>query len=122
MPVETIASAALRMILSVTPLPQIYQLFQPIGGVRARVSPQTILNFRTASPRRVLGPESDHVSAAILNQAGDPAAPPIDLQPFRQIVHGELHRPPARGGDGEQERVSGPHAENLGPVDPGRLR
>ena len=31
-----------------------YQLFQPMCGVRASVSPQTILNFRSACPRAFL--------------------------------------------------------------------
>ncbi len=53
MPLETMASAAARMISSVTWFSQTYQLFQPMCGVRARVSPQTILNGRAAVPRRL---------------------------------------------------------------------
>ena len=45
------ALAAARMISSVTWFSQTYQLFQPMCGVRARVSrPQTILSVRSAAP------------------------------------------------------------------------
>ena len=54
MPVATMASAASRMILSVTWSVQMYQLFQPMCGVKASVSPQTILNFRSAWPQAFL--------------------------------------------------------------------
>ena len=38
------------MTLSLTPSTQMYQLFQPMCGVNARVSPQTIFSGRRASP------------------------------------------------------------------------
>ena len=51
MPLETMASAAARMIASLTRFSQTYQLFQPMCGVRARVGPQTIVKGREAVPR-----------------------------------------------------------------------
>ena len=47
------ASAASRMILSVTRSSQMYQLFHPMWGVRARVSPQTMRRGRLARPREL---------------------------------------------------------------------
>ncbi len=38
------------MVFSFTRRCQTYQWFHPIGGVRAKASPQTILNFRSAWP------------------------------------------------------------------------
>ena len=122
MPVETMASAASRMILSVTRSSQMYQLFQPMWGVRAKVSPQTILNFRSASPRTFLARNVTTYSPRSLDRAGDLAGLRIDVQALGQTIDGELHRPPAGGGDGEQERMPRPHAEDSGPVDPRRRR
>ena len=82
------ASAASRMILSVTWFSQTYQLFQPMCGVSARVSPQTIRNGRLAVPwvldtskttswvpgcssRPVIWP----VAASTTSPAGSPFAP-----------------------------------------------
>src|SRR5208283_227506 len=39
MPLDTSASAAARMSFSLTLQPNLFQLFQPMGGVRARPSP-----------------------------------------------------------------------------------
>ena len=41
MPVATIASAVSRMSFSLTSQPNLFQLFQPMGGVRASPSPAT---------------------------------------------------------------------------------
>ena len=51
MPLLTIVSAASRIRSSVMKLSCVYQWFHPIGGVRARVSPTTSLNFFSAEPR-----------------------------------------------------------------------
>ena len=51
MPLMTMASAASRITLSFTRLSQKYQLFQPISGVKFKVSPQTMVKGRCASPR-----------------------------------------------------------------------
>ena len=51
-PLLTMASAAERTLASSTALAKQFQLFQPSGGVRAIVSPQTILNFRCSLAQR----------------------------------------------------------------------
>src|SRR5690349_19822758 len=45
------ASAAARTFASLTSQPKQFQLFHPIGGVRAIVSPHTILSGRSVLPR-----------------------------------------------------------------------
>ena len=54
MPLATMASAASRMILSVTLSIQMYQLFQPMCGVSAKRSPTTMRSFRSAEPKSLL--------------------------------------------------------------------
>ena len=114
-PVETMASAASRMILSLTRNSQMYQLFQPICGVRAKVSPQTILNFRSALPSALAARNiTSYVPGCLIAPVIWPVSR-IDFQALRQAVDRELHRPLAGGGDRQQKRVSRPHAEHPGP-------
>ena len=106
MPLVTMASAAARMILSVTWFSQTYQLFQPMCGVRASVSPQTILKLALGRAEAVGGLERDDVFAAAA--ASEPVIWPVaasTVKPFGQIVDGECHRPLARGRNGEQKRA-----------------
>ena len=122
MPLLTIASAASRMILSVTWLSQTYQLFQPMCGVRASVSPQTILNLRFALPSWLA---ARNVTTYLPGFSIRPWIWPVcgvDRQALRQMVHGERHRPVARRRNREQERMPGPHAEDARPVDARRVR
>ena len=112
MPVLTMASAASRMILSVTWFSQMYQLFQPMCGVRARVSPQTIRNGRLAVPRRIGDLEDDIVSARAVEPAADLAGLRVELEPLGQPLGRVAERPLAGGRDLEQERRAGPDAED----------
>ena len=99
-----------------------YQLFQPMCGVRARVSPQTILNFRSAWPKALL---ARNVTAYSPRSLIEPVIWPVcgsTFKPSGRPIDGKLHRPLAGGGDGEQEGMARPHAEDSGPVDPRRLR
>src|SRR5260370_18492215 len=50
-PLLTMASAAVLTRSSETAPAKQFQLFHPIGGLSAIVSPTTILNFRLAAPR-----------------------------------------------------------------------
>ena len=50
MPEAIMASAAFRTSLAVMWRYQVYQSFQPIGGVRASVSPTTIVSARSSRP------------------------------------------------------------------------
>jgi len=83
MPLLTMASAASRMILSVTWFSHTYQLFHPMCGVSASVSPQTILNLRSPF-QRVGGPQCHHVGPGLLDWpwiwpcAHSPSAPSGD--------------------------------------------
>ena len=69
------------------------------------MSPQTILNGRLASPAAFFARNVTTYSPRFFKRAGDLAGRRIDFQPFGQTVNGELHRPLAGGGNGEQERT-----------------
>ncbi len=84
------ASAAARMMASVTWFSQTYQLFQPMWGVRASVSPQTILNGREAVPRALAAvkvtrwvPGADRepvirpVAVSSMRPSGSPSTPKV---------------------------------------------
>ena len=62
------------MIRSVTWFSQTYQLFQPMCGVRARVSPTTIRKGRFAVPWRLV---AVRVTACVPGTATDPAIRPV---------------------------------------------
>src|SRR5438552_13831980 len=51
---STIALAEARTFSASTSLAQQFQLFQPIGGVSAMVSPMTILSFLSSEPLSLL--------------------------------------------------------------------
>src|SRR6266481_2797066 len=53
-PELTIPRALFRTFSASTRLPQQFQLFQPMGGVRAMVSPTTMRNFFSARPAEFL--------------------------------------------------------------------
>src|SRR5712675_113769 len=53
-PELTIPRALLRTFSASTRLPQQFQLFQPMGGVREMVSPTTMQNFFSAPPAAFL--------------------------------------------------------------------
>ena len=75
------ASAASRMIRSVTWFSHTYQLFQPMCGVSARVSPTTIRNGRIAVPWRFV---AVRVTAC---------APGVDTDPLMRPVVGSRRSP-----------------------------
>ena len=86
MPLEIMTSAASRMILSVTRSSWTYQWFQPIGGVSARVSPQTILNCRSALPWAL---PARSVTAYSPRRATEPVMMPvlrIEREPLGQVL------------------------------------
>ena len=93
-----------------------YQLFQPIGGVRASVSPQTILKGRCDLPCRVLARSVTRYSPL---SATAPRMMPlgVQLQAGRQSLGGELHRPLAGGGNAIEERMLRATGIDGGPVD-----
>ena len=87
MPEAIICLAASRRCFSVTRLVRMYQLFQPMGGVRASVSPQTIFMGRSAwpwpffarsvtgySPFSAIAPRMMPVAASSASPAGSPSA------------------------------------------------
>src|SRR5438309_1949403 len=109
-PLFTMASAAALTFSAETAWAKQFQLFQPIGGVRAILSPTTIFNFRLVFPiaffaRKVTlyspflsrRPEMRPVSASTRNPAGKPsAAKLIGRSPVAEIVNrkGEPGRTP----------------------------
>ena len=80
MPLETMASAAARMMASVTWFSQTYQLFQPMCGVRARVSPQTIVNGRETVPRALAAVK---VTPWTPGAASEPVIRPVAVSSIR---------------------------------------
>src|SRR5277367_2212055 len=66
-PLLTIASATALTLSSETALAKQFQLFQPIGGVSAILSPTTILNFRLAAPREFFARNVTTYSPALVN-------------------------------------------------------
>src|ERR1017187_6843537 len=72
---EAARARALRKILSAsTWLPQQFQLFQPMGGVRAMVSSTTILNSFSAEPRAFL---ARRVRRSSPGAGSDPVSSPV---------------------------------------------
>src|SRR5882724_4863470 len=66
-PFFTIASAAALTFSSETAAAKQFQLFQPIGGVSAILSPTTILNFRFAVPSELFARNVTTYSPALVN-------------------------------------------------------
>ena len=117
MPLLTIASAASRMILSVTWFSHTYQLFQPMCGVRASVSPQTILNLRFALPSWLAARKVTTYSPGFSIRPWIWPVWASTVRPFGQMVHGKRHRAVARRRNREQERMPRMDAEDARPVD-----
>ena len=64
----------------------------------------------------VRGAKHDHVLAANGRAAADPAGLAVQRQALGQPLGGELHWPPARGGDRKQQRMAGANAEDFAPL------
>src|ERR1017187_655074 len=113
-PEATMPRALLRTLAASTLLPQQFQLFQPIGGVRAMVSPTMSLNFFSAVPLAFVArnvprcwpgsfnaPVISPVSAATCSPAGRPSTEnSIGRSPVAGMRYrnGELGRTPKMEG------------------------
>ena len=121
-PLLTIASAALFTFSSETALAKQFQLFQPIGGVSAIWSPQTMRKGFSAEPR-VFSARNITANVPLFRKCpGDAAGAGVQLQALWKLFRGKIHRPVAGGGNGEQERRAGAHAEDVRSIDARRGR
>ena len=122
MPLLTIASAASRMILSVTWFSHTYQLFQPMCGVRASVSPQTILNLRFALPSWLAARNVTTYSPGFSIRPWIWPVWASTVRPFGRWSTANVIGPVARRRNREQERMPRVDAEDARAVDARRAR
>ena len=97
--------------------PQQFQLFHPIGGVSAIVSPMTILSGFSSVPRSFLAWSVTLNSPAVFDDAGYASGVGVDLQSIGKTIRAEGQRPIARGRHGVKERPAGTLAINSRPID-----
>ena len=96
-----------------------YQLFQPIGGVKASVQVDHNTELAIGLAQIIFGRQRDAIGLRLVatDSAADDARLPIDGEPFRQVQGPKPHRSLAAGGYAKQKRLSGPNAVNAGAVD-----